>query len=404
MNQPPPPGLPLASGAGTYSGAALWFGAGTGDYDGKPRGPVCRAFYDREWLKVKAGESRSFLFVAQVYVPDHTDEVGEPRAGWFYMRRPSRYVDLGVRVVDAATRTVSQTPEAALFLPVEPALDRFDRILLRVDVRARRTDSAGRSEPGELKVIAYLDGIGEVARATVELKPPRRPAATDLDDGSIALAPALGIRTAADGYVPEVYLASLRAQQINDDPIEVLRPEGGPPPPAPSPVDGTPSPRPFRSPRSVVIAVDTSSSMTSVLDRARAAAAEVLVALKPGERFAILDCAGDVRDYAPGWTTVTAESVKAAVMWVQRLQARAGTNTSVMLERAFAYRGLNYLAVVTDGGAPTLGLTDQNQLVRRARELNAPDARVDALLVGDAPADNPAARIARENGGAVVHR
>src|SRR6185437_16067068 len=99
------PGIPLAAKAGDYSGASLCFATGMGDYEGRPRGGAgSHAYYDGAWVHVRQGESASFLVVAQLYVPDHTDEVGEPRDGWFYIRRPSRYINAGIRVVDAATR------------------------------------------------------------------------------------------------------------------------------------------------------------------------------------------------------------------------------------------------------------------------------------------------------------
>src|SRR5690606_33965567 len=131
-NAPPRPGIPLAAGAGKYSGAALWFAAGVGDYEGRERShPGAYAHYDQQWTQVRQGEARSFLVTAQVFTPDHTEVVGEPRPGWFYTRRPSRYIDIGIRLVDAETRSLCLTQEPAVLLKIEPRLDRFDRVLLR---------------------------------------------------------------------------------------------------------------------------------------------------------------------------------------------------------------------------------------------------------------------------------
>jgi len=254
FNQPPAPGLPLAAAEGEYSGAALWLAMGAGDYDARSRGSAGpRAYLDREWLRVRPGESRSILMVAQVYVPDHTEEIGEPRGGWFYIRRGSRYIDAGIRVVDAGTRSQSLLPEQALMLKVEPAMNRFDRILLRIDVHPGPGTMApaglipagaagligptgpmgptgllgpmGPLGPGQIRVTAFLDGVGEVARASAPLRQVTVGAATPMGpshDG-VAIAPAFGLRQAGEGYVPEFYLAGLRMQPYHSGDVEVGR-------------------------------------------------------------------------------------------------------------------------------------------------------------------------------------
>jgi hypothetical protein len=229
-NRPPTPGTALAANAGAYPGASLWFACGAGDEEGRSRGDRgCYGYYDGAWARVRQGDARSFVIVGQVYTPDHTDEVGEPRGGWFYIRRPSRHIDAGIRIVDAATRSFSFVPQQALMLKVEPALGRFDRVLLRVDVTTEkpqgRPNSQGRNE---VRLIAYLDGVGEVSRTVLDLaRYPGGTAALDAGDEGVAFAPAFGVLTSAHGYVPEFYLAAVRLQQINDGAVEVLR--GGSP-------------------------------------------------------------------------------------------------------------------------------------------------------------------------------
>jgi hypothetical protein len=474
-NQPPAPGLPLAAKAGSYSGASLWFAAGTGDYQGHGRGGQGAAAYcDQGWIQVRQGETRSFLVIAQVYTPDHTDEVGEPRSGWFYINRPSRYIDAGIRVVDAETRTVSLLPQQALMLKVEPVVGRFDRVLLRVEVRTQQQEGKRNTEGrNEVRVIAYADGIGEVARATADLNGARKAdkAALDASDAGVAFAPAFGLRTPGEGYVPEFYLANVAVRQINDGPVDVVRGDlpvpsqaqraapvpfvpapaeaplkpaaapaarrpvpaptlprppvaaavpalaASPPkalkpsPPAAAPprmtagkgvASGTAAPPPaaeVKGARSVVLAVDTSSSMGAFIEKARAAVLEALAGLKPGDRFALLDCAAEVRPFAPEWTPATPEHLKKAGEWVRALKVTSGTNTAALLERALSYKGVSQVVMVTDGGPPSRGIMDVNQLLQLVREKNTSAARIDALLVTQAPADNPASRLAQETRG-----
>ncbi len=226
-NLPPKPGIPFAARAGEHPGASLWFAPSLGDYEHRPRGGRgCYAYAEEAWVRVRQGESRSFLLVAQVYTPDHTDAVGEPRAGWFYIRRPSRYIDAGIWLVDGETRTHSLVPNQALLLKIEPALDRFDRVLLRVDVITEKVAGQRNTEGrNEVTLTAFLDGIGEVARATVDLNKARagREAILDTGDGGIAFAPAFGLRTPGEGYVPEFYLGHVRLQQIQEGQREPAR-------------------------------------------------------------------------------------------------------------------------------------------------------------------------------------
>jgi Mg-chelatase subunit ChlD len=475
-NSPPKPGIPLAASAGSYSGAALWLATGAGDYQRQGRGsPGSHAYYDDGWLEVRQGEQRTFLVSAQVYTPDHTDEVGEPRSGWFYIRRTSRYIDAGVRIVDAQTRSVSLVPQQALMLKLEPAEDRFDRVLLRVDVLTHREPGKRNTEGrNEVKLIAYADGIGEVARSVVDLNPARRgtDAALDTSDAGVALAPAFGVRGANDGYTPELFIAALRVQQINDGEVRIVRGDGTPRPraarfaaarrasrpgasdarkapgaetvvaraaagplPAPprlaaarldklelnarvrEPQPRLPAPRetpaaarmakveasallpPRKGARSLIIAIDTSSSMRPYFEKARAAALELLAGLKAGDRFVLLNYYSQVEPYAPEWTPATRENLQKAAAWVQALPVASGTNTSTMLERALGFRGLTAVVLITDGGAPTAGVTDPAQLLAFTHDRNRLQARLDVVLVAPAPSDNLASRLAAENGG-----
>jgi len=404
-NLPPRKGIPLAAKAGDYEGAALWFAAGAGDYEGRPRTlPGAHAYFDQQWVQVRQGGSRSFLIVAQVYTPDHTDEVGEPRAGWFYIRRPSRFIDVGIRVVDAETRTQSMAAERFLLMKVEPALDRFDRVMVRVDVDLPKQQGKRNGElKNEIRLTAFVDGIGEVARSVVDLNRARRGSTQVLDasDEGIAFTPSFGVRSPGEGYVPEVYLAGMRVQLINEGAVNVVRGDEPPAPPvvrSPS-VSGTSVVKMLKGPRRAVIAVDTSSSMAPLLDRARAAALEIIGSLKPQEQFSLLSCARDVVPFAPDWLPATPENIKKATDWLKVLQATSGTNTSGALEHALAAKDVNYVVFVTDGGGPSVGMTEIEQVLAFARMRNAIRARIDAVLIAPAATDNVASRLAREHGG-----
>jgi hypothetical protein len=307
--------------------------------------------------------------------------------------------------------------QAALLLKVEPALDRFDRVLLRVDVSLSRQDQEGRRNTegaNEVKIIAYVDGVGEVARASISLNGAQRNGrpALDSSDAGVLLTPVFGLRNSGDGYVPEFYLAGLRAQQIGEGETEVVRP-GDPLPlvaAAPAPALAAPAARVVTLPpapkgaRGLVVAVDTSSSMAPVIEKARGAALELLASLQPGDRFALLDCFREVHAYAADWTPATPDNVRRAQEWLRGLQVKSGTNTAGALERALAYAGATQVVLVTDGGPPSTGHTDPAQLAQLARARLAPRGRVDAVFVAPPPDGSLVARLARDTGGAVITR
>ncbi len=422
-NLPPRPGLALAARAGEYSGAALCFGTGMGDYLGASRGGNgAMAGYDDEWVQVRQGESRSFLIVAQVYVPDQSDAVGEPRAGWFYINRSSRYIDVGLRVLDAAGRTISLAPDPALLIKVEPTMARFDRVLLRVDVVTSRAEGKRHSEGrNELKLIAFLDGVGECARAVLDLNKARRGNEAVIDGSSegVVFAPAFGSRRPDAGYVPEFYLASARVHPISatEGPEAVtlvqrserVRVERVP---APLP-DATRTPgRPMAvlaakpapastTPRRVVMIVDTSSSMAPYLEKARTEVLETLASLGPNDRFALLKGAATASAFLPDWSVATPAAVEQARAWVRGLTISPGTNTSQWLERALAFPGVSLVVLVTDGGPPSAGITSPDALSTFVRERNVGRARLNAVLVTPAASDNIASRLALEQRGSI---
>jgi hypothetical protein len=336
---------------------------------------------------------------------------------------------------------------------------------------AGKRNTEGRNE---VKLIAYADGIGEVARAIVDLNPARRgsDAALDTSGAGVALAPAFGVRGASEGYTPELYLAALRVQQINDGEVRVVRGDGSPRPRAPRLAAAKPGPRPggpaarktpgaetvvaraaagplpapprlaaarldvprlqakVREPqprlpaarevpaaahtakaeanallpprkgaRSLVIAIDTSSSMRPYFEKARAAALELLAGLKAGDRFVLLSYFSQVQPYAPDWTSASRENLQKAAAWVRSLQVASGTNASAMIERALAYTGAGTVTLITDGGPPNSGVTDPIQLLSFTHERNRARARLEVVLVAPAPSDNLASRLAAENGG-----
>ncbi|HEY3283715.1 MAG TPA: hypothetical protein VGN26_15725 [Armatimonadota bacterium] len=208
---PPATGVLLPGDAGRYDGKSVWFSR-----PAPPNGVAAAGGCEGSTVKVGPREG-VYLVEAQIYVPDHVEEVGEPRGGLLaHIMRPCRRVDVGVRFRDAATgawvgqpapqpgsgggfRGWPGQPSLAADLPgVEPVIGAFDTVRLRVRIT--------REGEGYMATVAAFQGNGpEVSRARVLL--PAGPA-------QLEMVPALRLGVTGLGYVPECYVTSVAVYEV----------------------------------------------------------------------------------------------------------------------------------------------------------------------------------------------
>ena len=75
------------------------------------------------------------------------------------------------------------------------------------------------------------------------------------------------------------------------------------------------------SPRDLTFVVDVSGSMSGQkIEQARAAGRQFLNSLSSGDRFRIITFSSDVRDFRDGWSPVTAETIHAALDFVNDMR------------------------------------------------------------------------------------
>ena len=122
--------------------------------------------------------------------------------------------------------------------------------------------------------------------------------------------------------------------------------------------------------RDVVGVLDISGSMSGEkLDQAKAAVAQMVGALRPGDRFRLIAFSSTVRRDSPGWSNATPANVQAAQEWVRALAAEGGTNIAGALTEAFATPpaegALGIVLFLTDG-LPTVGETDPERIADAA--------------------------------------
>lgn len=121
--------------------------------------------------------------------------------------------------------------------------------------------------------------------------------------------------------------------------------------------------------KDIVLVADTSGSMQGKRMEQNQKALKYLVnALNPGDRFSIVEFNTDVETFKPNLVPATAENKKAAMAFIDDLEARGGTNIGDALQNALhmldQYNDRpGYLVMMTDG-EPTVGETSVPGLLK----------------------------------------
>lgn len=139
-------------------------------------------------------------------------------------------------------------------------------------------------------------------------------------------------------------------------------------------------------PRRVVIVFDRSGSMQGKkIEQAREALRFTLGRLRPQDRFNLLTFSDSVDHFAPEPVAATGDNLKRARAFVDDIIADGGTNIEAALRAGLAQfpeqSAGNTLLFLTDG-LPTVGNTNRDDIVRRAREANEKKARTFVFGVG----------------------
>jgi len=161
-------------------------------------------------------------------------------------------------------------------------------------------------------------------------------------------------------------------------------------------------------PRHIVYVLDISGSMTSRIVRADAEIRKALAGLRPDESFDIIAFNEQVYPFDLGLEPATPSMVHQASVFLDTLQANAGTYTEAGMTAALIIPGVNEIVLLTDG-VPSMGIDDPNKLADYIRRRNKNHARISCVgMVGtdqdgiDRTFEGTALlqRIAHESGGA----
>ena len=154
----------------------------------------------------------------------------------------------------------------------------------------------------------------------------------------------------------------------------------------------------------IVFAIDTSGSMQGEkIRQARDALKYCVQSLRPADQFALIPFATEPRAFRDALAPASRENVKAAVGFIDTMEARGGTAIDDALQLALKTlkggKGLPMVVFLTDG-LPTIGETDIDAILKNVQGANAEKARVFVFGVGYDVNTKLLDRLARDNHGA----
>ncbi|NQT83236.1 VWA domain-containing protein, partial [bacterium] len=124
--------------------------------------------------------------------------------------------------------------------------------------------------------------------------------------------------------------------------------------------------------KDVCFVMDTSGSMSGEkIKQTKAALLFCINSLNEGDRFNIIRFATDVNPFREDLVEVNDETVEKAKEFVEKMKAGGGTDIASALQKGLAVetkKGRPYLIVFLTDGKPTVGITDEKQIIKTIAE------------------------------------
>lgn len=140
------------------------------------------------------------------------------------------------------------------------------------------------------------------------------------------------------------------------------------------------------SEKDITFVLDVSGSMAGKkLKQAKKALLFCVENLNRGDRFEIIRFSTEAEALFEGFQSVTESNRQKARDFIDNLRAIGGTNIDEALGIALGMekrRGRPYMVVFLTDGRPTIGITDEKQLVRKVKDYNTSGVRVFTFGIG----------------------
>ncbi len=143
-----------------------------------------------------------------------------------------------------------------------------------------------------------------------------------------------------------------------------------------------------RTPRDVVLVLDTSGSMSDIkMSQAKQAVRKCLSSLDSKDRFALIAFSTGVNPYSDKLEEASSDQIEKATNWIDKLRAGGGTAINAALDAALDLRGKDAnrsfnVTFFTDG-QPTVGETNPAKIVTAVAAKNTANTRIFTFGVGD---------------------
>lgn len=143
-----------------------------------------------------------------------------------------------------------------------------------------------------------------------------------------------------------------------------------------------------RTPRDVVLVLDTSGSMSDVkMSQAKQAVRKCLGSLDSKDRFALIAFSTGVNPYSDKLEEASSDQIEKATNWIDKLRAGGGTAISAALDAALDLRSKDanrsFTVTFFTDGQPTVGETNPQKIVKAVGDKNTANTRIFTFGVGD---------------------
>ena len=139
--------------------------------------------------------------------------------------------------------------------------------------------------------------------------------------------------------------------------------------------------------KDITFVIDISGSMEGEkMDKAKEALSYCVNNLHPKDRFSLVRFSTEAKTFREELTEANEKNIKEAMKFIKELRPVGGTNIDEGLEKALAFKSNKdrpYFIVFITDGKPTIGITDENDLLKKIKDNNRDNIRIFTFGIGE---------------------